>query len=174
MKQSALSIDRKQVLSAGLLDLLALLFVYFVPTISHLFNYPLYVLEPMRIMVILALAHTHKKNVYLLALTLPIFSFLVSAHPHLLKSILISFELILNVWFFYFLLKRTKNAFASVLVSVGISKLVYYGIKFLLISALLIEGSLVSTPLTIQMAMTLVFAIYLSIFFKNKSLKAAE
>lgn len=171
MKQSALSIDRKQVLSTGLLDMLALLFVYFVPTISHLFNYPLYILEPMRIMVILAMAHTHRKNVYLLALTLPIFSFLVSAHPHLLKSILISFELLLNVWVFYFLFKRTKNAFASVLVSVGFSKLVYYGIKFLLISALLIEGSLVSTPLTMQLVMTLVFAIYLSIFFKNKSLK---
>lgn len=169
MKAGALSLDRKQVISSGLLDAFALLFVFFVPTISHLFSYPVYVFEPMRIMVILAIAHTHRKNVYLLALTLPLFSFLVSAHPHLLKSFLISFELLLNVWLFYALQHKIKNIFAVTLISVAASKVVYYLIKFLLISALFIEGSLVATPLMIQVGVSIIFAVYLAIFYKNNS-----
>lgn len=173
MKAGILSLNRKQLIGSGILDVFALLFVYFIPTISHLFNYPLYVFEPMRIVVILAIAHTHRKNVYLLALTLPLFSFFISSHPYLLKSFLIASELLLNVWLFYSLQKRIKNIFAVTLISVAASKLVYYLLKFTLISALLIDGSLIATPVVIQLGLSVVFATYLAIFY-HKNLKINE
>lgn len=162
------------VITTSLLDILALLFVYFTPALSHLFNLPIYFLEPMRIMVILALAHTHRKNAYLLALTLPLFSFVVSAHPLLLKSLLITGELLFNVWFFYFIFKKINNSFAAIILSVVASKILYYGIKFILLSALLIEGSLISTPLFIQVIMTLVFGTYIAIFYRKKQFQGNE
>ena len=74
-------------------DLMALLCIYLVPAVSHLFSFPVYYLEPMRIMLILAIAHTTRKNAYLIALTLPLFSLLISAHPSLIKTSLITGEL---------------------------------------------------------------------------------
>lgn len=149
-------------LSYVLFDIVALSFIYFVPTISHLLSVPLYLIEPMRIALILALVHTTKRNAYIIAVTLPIFSFLVSAHPVFLKMILISAELVLNVWIFYLLFNRTKNAFVSILTSIIVSKGVYYLTKFGLISfALLTTSDLIATPLYIQLVTSLVFSSYL-------------
>jgi hypothetical protein len=66
----------------AILDVTALLIIYLTPAISHLFSFPVYLLEPMRIMLILAVVHTSRKNAYLLALTLPLFSF-----PNIIASI---------------------------------------------------------------------------------------
>lgn len=151
------------------LDILALAFIYFVPTISHLLNIPLYLVEPMRIMLILALAHTSKKNAYLLALTLPLFSFLISSHPNIFKVLLITLELMLNVWLFYKLSKRVNN-FIAIFSSIIISKVVYYLLKFGLISFAVLQTGLISTPLYLQLITTVVFSGYL--FFvlrKNQS-----
>ena len=99
------SVVSKQNTKNIILDIFALAFIYFVPSISHLLNLPIYYIEPMRLMLILALVHSSKQNAYILALTLPLFSFLVSAHPVLPKMFLISFELCLNVFLFFILVK---------------------------------------------------------------------
>jgi len=152
-----------------LFDIIALAFIYFVPTISHMLNFPLYLIEPMRIALILALVHTTKRNAYIIAITLPLFSFLVSAHPVFYKMLLISGELILNVWLFYLVYSKTKNAFASILSSILLSKALYYLAKFLII-ALIIKSSdsIISTPLYIQGITTLVFSGYLWVMFRGK------
>lgn len=152
-----------------LFNIVSLVLIYFVPTISHLMGLPLYYIEPMRIMLVLALVHTNKSNAYVIALTLPLFSFLVSAHPFLPKMILITAELLLNVWFFYFTYNRTQKAFAAIVSSIIISKAAYYAVKFALISfAVLPNSPLVSTPIYIQVITTLVFSTYLALLFKRK------
>jgi hypothetical protein len=156
------------------LNLFALALIYFLPAISHLVGFPLYLLEPMRIMLILAIAHTSQRNAYMLALTLPLFSFMVSAHPSFLKMMLITAELVLNVWLFYFILKMAKNHFAAMLSSIIISKVIYYGIKFLLISFVMLSGSLVSTPLYIQLITSVVFSGYVFFIFRNKELSSGK
>jgi hypothetical protein len=159
------TITRTQTLAPGiLLDLGALLLVYFTPAISHLLSFPLYLIEPMRLAVVLALVHTRQRNAWLLALTLPLFSFAVSAHPHFIKMLLITGELALNVWLFFYLSERLRtNKGVSLALSILLSKGVYYLAKFLLISALLIEGSVISTPLWIQGITLTVFALYMGI-----------
>jgi hypothetical protein len=154
-----------------LFDIISLTFIYFVPTISHLVGLPLYLIEPMRLMLVIALVHTNKYNAYIIALTLPLFSYLISAHPHFPKMMLITAELIFNVWFFYFIFNRTGKAFAAIISSIIISKAAYYAIKFGLISlAILPSSNLISTPIYIQVITTLVFSTYLALLFKRKEL----
>lgn len=150
-----------------MLNVIALIFIYFVPTISHLLSLPVYYIEPMRIMLILALVHTTKQNAFILALTLPLFSFLVSAHPVLPKMILIAFELSLNVYLFYLFAKKFKNNFTAILLSILVSKLVYYIIKFGLIQFAILKSGLVSTPILIQVIMILLFSSYITFFYKR-------
>jgi len=83
--------------------------------------------------------------------------------------LLITVELLLNVWLFYFMLKKSDNVFFSILSSILVSKIAYYLLKFGLISALFIEGNLVATPLLLQAIMTLIFSGYIFLIFRKKS-----
>jgi hypothetical protein len=159
----------KSYIKPALLDVFALAFIYFLPAISHLLSIKLYLIEPMRVMLVLALVHTHKKNAYLLALTLPLFSFLISAHPVFVKTMLISAELVVNVALFYFLVKRLQ-VLAAIFVSIWLSKMFYYSLKSLAMLSILPGDSLVSTPLLIQLATSLVFSLYLFAFFKKEKI----
>ena len=142
-------------------DLLALLLIYLVPAISHLLSFPVYYLEPMRIMLILAIVHTTRKNAYLIAFTLPLFSLLISAHPSLIKTSLVTGELLLNVRLFFFLSEKLSNKSLSIFLSIVVSKLLYYFAKFLLINSVLMSGDLISTPIYIQLIMLFVFSGYI-------------
>lgn len=157
----------KEIINSSLFDLIAIGFIYSVPVLSHLFALPIYYLEPMRLMLILGIAHTSKKNAYILAATLPLFSFVVSAHPVFLKTLLISGELLINVWLYFFLVEKLKNKFGSILISIAASKIIYYVLKFGLLSALLLEGSLISTPILIQVTTMFLFSLYLFSFKKS-------
>ncbi len=161
------SIASKQSIINILLDILALAFIYFVPAISHLVSLPVYFIEPMRLMLILALVHTNRQNAYILALSLPLFSFLVSAHPVLPKMFLIAFELSLNVFLFFLLVKKFKNLFFPIFISIVGSKIIYYIIKFGLIQFSVLKSGLISTPILIQVVMTILFSIYLMSFYKK-------
>jgi hypothetical protein len=165
MNTASLALSSKNVRTV-LIDITALLFIYLTPAISHLFSFPIYLLEPMRIMLILSLAHTSKNNAYLIALTLPVFSYLISTHPSIIKSLLITGELVFNVWLFFYLSGKIKNVFAAAASSIIISKIAYYAFKFLLISAGLITGSLVSTPLLLQLVVLTIMSGYL--WFNHK------
>ncbi len=154
------------------LDILALAFIYFVPTISHLLNVPLYLVEPMRIMLILAIAHTKKKNAYLIALTLPLFSFLISGHPNIFKAVIMTMELLLNVWLFYELTKRT-NQFVAMLSSIILSKIFYYLLKFGLISFAVLQSGLISTPIYLQVITSVVFSGYLFFIYRRNQINSS-
>lgn len=151
----------------AVLDVFALAFIYFLPAISHMLSIKLYLIEPMRLMLVLALVHTNRKNAYLLALTLPLFSFLISAHPVLVKTMLISAELVVNVALFYFLVKRI-HVLPAIFISIWLSKIFYYGLKYVAILTVLPGDSLISTPLLIQMSTSAVFSLYLFAFLRNK------
>ena len=166
---NTIQLTSKRTIGYILFDIVALAFVYFVPTISHMLSFPLYLVEPMRIALVLALVHTTRYNAYIIALTLPLFRFVISAHPVFLKLLLITGELVLNVWIFYLLFNKTKNAFVSILSSIIVSKGIYYLAKFALLSiALLPAAKLVATPIYIQGITTLVFSLYVGIFLWKK------
>lgn len=141
-------------------NLFALFVIFLVPLLSRSLNIPFYYIDPMRLLVILAIAHTRRYNPYVLAMVLPLFSYVISSHPSMYKMLSIMLELLLNVWLFYFLLKRMKTIFVAMLASIIISKMVYYVIKYLLIQGDLIHTDLFSTPWVAQMIMAISFSLY--------------
>lgn len=160
MNTVAHGFEFSRVLKNILYDIIGISFIYLTPTIVHGLNFPLYYAEPMRIVLLISLFHFHKLNSWILALTLPFFSWLVSGHPVIYKAFIMSIELGINVFFFYRFLPLFRSAFPAVLLSVAISKAIYYLLKYLFISLMLLEGSLVSTPWIYQVLTAFVFAIY--------------
>ena len=151
-----------------ILDLLLLIVLYLLPAISHALVIPFYLLDPMRIIVFISILFTDKKNSFILALTIPVFSFLLASHPVLIKSLLIAAELIFNLFLFYGLYKKYKNIFVITFLSIVVSKLFYYFLKYIAIQAGLLNFSLISTSLWIQLIVTA--AISLAVFFTSKKI----
>lgn len=161
MEKALSIIDLKSNIKTYLIDFFLLLMIYFLPAISHLFAFPVYYLDPMRIALVVALVHTSKKNAYIIALTLPLFSFLISSHPQIIKSFLLSAELIINLSLFFLIKDKLKNVFASLFLSIVISKVIYYSLKFALISFTLLNDRLFSTPLYFQLMAAVLLSTYI-------------
>lgn len=167
MNALAITLSRTK-LKTLIIDLFAILLITFAPALSHLFALPIYMLEPMRILLIISIVHTSRKNSYIIALLLPVFSFVISTHPSIFKTLLISSELLVNVFLFTFLLNYFKNTFAAILTSIALSKIFYYSVKFVLIGAGLIDGGLISTPIYLQIIIAALLSVYLFIFYKTE------
>jgi len=120
---------------AGFITSFVLITVY-----SHLLPIPLYAIEPMRIILILSLIYTKKANQYFLASILPVISFAISGHPPIEKSLIIVCELNINVLLFYLFEKKYKNVFVNAVLSIFLSKVIYYFIKFAVFSLILNES----------------------------------
>lgn len=149
-------------------DIMAFALITFLPAISHMLTVPLYLFEPMSILLILSIVHTSKKNSFIIAVALPIISYLLSSHPAFYKVILIASELALTVSLFSYINQRIKNMFVVTVVTILISKVYYYIGKFLLIKLTLIEGELVSTPLYIQGIVILILSGYVYFIFNRR------
>jgi|TARA_B100000959_G_C14981713_1_gene623783 hypothetical protein len=152
---------------ALILDTAFILAIVYLPSLSHLLAIPLYRLEPMRMLIILALPFTSRKNIYFLALILPLASFITSGHPVPAKAFLMTGELLLNVWLFGWLMRRVGNPLGAMLSGITISKLGYYGVKFLLIQVTVISVPLVSSPLVLQAVLTIVFSLYIFVVYSR-------
>lgn len=163
------SISFKEVSQAVLIDSCIILLMILLPTISHLFAFPLYKFEPMRIMVLLGyLLSANKKNAYCLALILPLVSFTITGHPLLIKTILMIFELTINVFFFSILTDKKTNVFFAMLTSIVLSKLFYYSIKFSLISIGMLNTHLIDTQIGTQIFISCSIALMFAIAYKFK------
>lgn len=147
-----LTLDRTVVLKVLVLDMLSVLAVYTIPAISHILAYPLYLFDPMRLIVLMGfMVYRNKWNSCALALTLPLVSFILSGHPVAIKNGLIAVELLTNVLLLSFMLSRRFNSTVSLVSSIFVSKLVYYGLKFGAISYGLLNAELVATDWIYQM-----------------------
>jgi len=170
MKALSDSIIQRIPATGILIDLTALAFIYLVPALSHLMRLPVYLIEPMRLMLVLAMVHTNRQNSYLLALTMPLFSFIISGHPVFAKMFLIGMELSLNVFLFYLLSRRMNYIFPAIFASILLSKAIYYLVKFGLIQMAVINSGLVATPLLVQLVMAVAFSSYVAVFFTNRDM----
>ena len=148
-------------------DAVLILTVVFLPVITHILPIPLYLIEPMRIMVLGSMLLRNKNNSLFLALVLPITSFICTGHPVLVKVIIISLELMLNVYLFEFFVRKS-NAFISAFLSIMISKTFYYFIKYLFVSLGVLKMSVISTPLYIQLFTTVTISIVLYIILSQR------
>ncbi len=156
----SINLKSRKTIKALIFNVSVFLFIFLVPAISHMLMLPVYYIDPMRIALILVLLHTTKSNAYIIALTLPLFSFLLSGHPVLPKMLLITAELTLNVFLYFFLVNKIKSVPAAVLTSVIGSKVFYYLIKLVLINTAILSTGLVGIPVYMQVIMALLFTGY--------------
>ena len=142
-------------------DIAAISFIFFIPALSHTVGYPLYYFEPMRVVLLLSLAHTSRNNAYILALTIPLFSYFVGSHPSIVKALLIGIELSTNIYLFTLLSKKYKNVLLSAGISILIAKILYYALKFALLNRGVLQGELVTTPFGYQAAVLILVSFYM-------------
>jgi hypothetical protein len=137
-----------------LIDVALLAALYLLPAFSHLTALPLYMFEPMRVALLIALLFTTRANAFLIAFTLPLASFVLSGHPVPVKALLMGIELTILVASYVYLAQKLRiPAFAALAAAIVLGKLVYYAMKFAALGAGLLGGSLVSTPLPAQLAL---------------------
>lgn len=153
-------------------DAAALALIFLIPAISHLLRVPLFLYEPMRIILVIALIHTNKKNAIILAVTMPVVSLIFSGHPVFVKSLIMIVELLTNVLLFFYFKKIIRNSFLVIFLSIVLSKLFYYLIKLIMIKSLLLYSSLVSTPIFYQVLITFLLSAY--IYFYTDLLKSKK
>lgn len=151
-----------------LFDICALLVLGNIPAMSSTFSFPVYMFEPMRVLLYLAIAHTNRKNAYVLSVLFPLFSFVTASHPSLIKSGLLGIEMLLNLWIFYYLTGKKKDVFIASIAAIFIAKTVYYSLKFSALSTGAMTGSLMATPAGYQLAILILVSGYLKLL----SLKA--
>ncbi len=154
-----------------LLDLIALAVVWLIPLISHTIGFPFYMIEPMRLMVILSIAHTTRGNSYLLALALPLFSWIISGHPEFYKTLVMTAEIVVNVFLFYYLVRRIDSVFLSIIISIIVSKILCYALYLIFFSIMFIKEEAETVFLIAQVISTFVFSSYVSIILQKKKLQ---
>ena len=164
------TILRKSIISPILVDVIVLVFIYFLPAFSHFLRIPLYYADPMRIALFSILTLTKKENVYFMAIIIPFVSFLISGHPVFPKFLIVSLELFLNVMLIYRFSGIIKNRFVLVFFSLFLSKSVYYFVKFILLKLAVLDMRLISTPIFIQLIMMLVFSAILAFVLRKRNL----
>ena len=154
---STLALDRPIVRTMTLNALLCV-GVVAIPALSHTLALPLYRLEPMRLLLFAAILFSGHRNALVMAVAMPLLSWMTSGHPVFPKVLLIQGELVLNTLIFFGLAQRTSRFLPAAMVSVVASKAAYYAAKAVLIQASLLSGSLIATPWIYQLA-TLAFIL---------------
>lgn len=141
-------------------DVIFLMLMYLIPTLSHLTSWPLYMFEPMRCVLLLnLLVLGNKKNAYLMAITLPLFSYFVGSHPVLVKSLIMTIELVMNIWLFDMFSRKVANCMLAMLLSILVSKALYYSLKYVSISFGLLNTDIVDTNIFIQLMVALIISM---------------
>ena len=173
MKAFTSGISLNEAAKTGILDTAALAFILFAPAIAHLISFPVYMIEPMRLMMVLSLAHSSKRNSYILALCLPLFSFIVSGHPEFTKMLIITGELVLNVFLFYWLLRKSGNAFLSMITAIVLSKIASYTMYLLVFSLAFVKAEAETSFVLVQVGTTILFSCYIFLFGKKLTNKTS-
>ena len=139
-----------------LIDVALLACLYLLPSLSHATALPLYMFEPMRVTLIIALLFTHRANAYFIAFTIPLASAMITGHPVPFKALLMGIELSILVASYVYLVQTARiPAFVALTAAILLSEVIYYTMKFAALGAGLLSGGLVSTPLQTQLILAL-------------------
>ena len=154
--------------TAATVDVVFILLLYLLPIVAHSLSFPVYLLDPMRWCVLGSyLLLRNRNNALLLAFSLPLISYMFSGHPVLFKNMLISIELMFNIILLDVLLKRFENVFVSVLLSIMVSKLVYYLLKAFIISLGILHTNIIDTTLLFQVVVSILISLLFTKYYRK-------
>lgn len=160
MEQSLIKEKTNYISRSFVTDIVLLMVIYFIPTISHFVAFPLYMLEPMRVVLFASIILSYSKaNSYFLAITIPLFSYFVGGHPEFVKSLIIALELVVNVVVFWLLFKKGLNLFLVSFGSILFAKVIYYVVKAIVLEVGLLKMEFLSTSVLIQLLIAVVISL---------------
>lgn len=138
-------------------DALLLTTACLVPTLSHLFAFPLYHLNPMLLVLFAGmLLVPDKRNALLLALLLPLVSMMAVGMPTPLKALCMMAELSAVVLISG---RFSVQGFVPMLLAIIGGKVVYYLLKALLLAPAVLVSTPVLTQLIVAVAAAMLFAL---------------
>lgn len=151
----------KENLKATVIDLLILSGVYALVSWSHLIPFPLYKLEPMKLLLLVAIIFSTRGNAFLMAATIPLTSTLVSGHPVFPKNLIIGVELMVFAGILTASRMERYQVPFRFMAALLASKFIYYVVKAVVIYFGWLQMSLFSSDFTTQVqGGVIVFAIY--------------
>jgi hypothetical protein len=136
---------------------------------SHSIGLPLYKINPMHWVVYFAilLRKPSVSSIIILAFALPLTSNILTGHPIIIKSMIMGVELSIYGLIFLAAIKFFNLIpVIAYLISQVTGRFVYYGLKYVLIKAELIDSFLVSTSLILQI--TIFVALGMTLFYIDK------
>lgn len=145
----------------ALVDALVLVSFYLTTVFAHILPFPLYKLDPMKILVLITVIYSKRGNALGIATALPILSFLSTGHPVFPKFMIMSVELIVFAFVFGTLAQRKSSGLVVFLGAVLLSKGAYYLIKAGVIALGFLDQTLISTDFYTQIqALVILGAVY--------------
>lgn len=122
------------------IDVLAIVIACLIPTITHVFSFPLYKFNPMLLVLLgTLLVVRDRRNAYLLAVVMPLVSCIVVGMPIPVKAICMMVEYSTVIALFCLLdkylgrrMSHASSIALSLIVAVAVSKMVYYGLMAIL------------------------------------------
>ncbi|MBT5268798.1 MAG: hypothetical protein HOL70_05060, partial [Candidatus Marinimicrobia bacterium] len=166
-------IQKPGVQRAVLTDVFVLSAFYLTTTFAHILSVPLYQLDPMKIIVLITVMYSNRGNALMIALSLPILSFMSTGHPVAPKFLLMAGELMI----FATIMSTYKSGHWIVLFSaILVSKLGYYLLKAAVIWMGWLNQDLFATDFKSQaLALIILSAVfYFLISMKNRDGKPNE
>lgn len=143
----------------ALVDALIFLGFYLTIVFAHILPFPLYKLDPMKILVLITVVYSNRGNALGIAAVLPILSFLSTGHPVFPKFMIMSMEMIVFAFVLSTLSQRKSSGLVTFLGAVFISKGVYYLIKAGAIALGFLDQVLISTDLYTQIQAVVILGL---------------
>lgn len=136
-----MNVNAKTIVGYTAVDTVLLAAACMIPAASHALSIPLYVLNPMLALLLVGmLVRRNWRNGLLLAVLMPLVSCLVVGMPSALKMVCMMAELATVATLFGWL-QRSWKVLPAVLVSVLAAKVVYYGLKAVVIAPAVLVGT---------------------------------
>ena len=131
---------------------------------SHSIGLPLYKLNPMHWVIYFAILFRKPSvsSIVVLAFALPFTSMFLTGHPLVLKSVIMGVELsIYGIMFISAIKYFNLTPVFAFAISQVIGRIIYYGLKYILIKVELIDSILVSTSIILQIVVFGILGIVL-------------
>ncbi len=145
-------------------DILVLLSFSLTLVIAHILPFPLYKLDPMKILVLVTVIYSSRWNSVAIAAALPILSFLSTGHPVFPKFLVMSSELMVFGFVLSSVHTRQSKKIIGFLSAILISKIIYYIIKGGIIALGYLDQPLISTAFYTQIqALVILASIFLAL-----------
>ena len=158
-----LQLKTRAIVDVVVLDAVLLVAACFIPTISHLLAFPLYLLNPMLAFLLICILFGRDwRNALALAVLMPLVSCLFVGMPTAPKMVCMMAELATVVGVFS-LLTRYLSVFVSIVTAIFVGKIVYYLLKAWIIAPVV----LVDTAWWIQLGVVVLWGGLFAVLYKK-------